>query len=528
MAIIKPVKASPLLRGFRGALSRWSGTEDLRESIAQLKRDNLNLSESLDSTENRLIEATKKLNGQTGIQPGWGYRSKDFSQGTISKMQALAFQAFHGHPLAKKAIRNKRAFVCQEGFKLEATYDGPGRAGLKPSEIRKRVQNFLDQHWEINWEGQLERRVDSKIVYGETAFWIPPCNELTGQSQAGMICRDLIQELLPEPLNAERAGSLKLTQPLGFVIEGEKVYRDTIPLVRFCWREQEYKGEILYWGSNQLDTMYRGVTDLSPVLDYLDLFDQLVWTEGERVKMLRSMLFQWIEKGADPDAIKKKQKELAKSPPPPGSFQCTNENVEIKEIVPAINSGPVLDFIKFIFGLASGGLDMMEHHFYNSETVNRATASEMSDPMFAGIRDEKRTLGDLLYAQHAYALQNASRTERSLLHGFTVDELAFRVTSRDPERDAIEVIGKHLLSLGQALLVFKSEGWISNEQAGSIARSEAGALGLGELDAPKDDVEKIVEESVRKLERVRSVGGRKESFPLAPGGDPNWGISKPA
>lgn len=524
--LFKPIKASPVLRGFRNALSGLSGTSELRASLEQVKRQNQRLADSLDSTENRLLEATKKLDGKTGIEVGWGFRNKDFSAGTISKLQALAFQAFHGHPLAKKAIRNKRAFVTQEGFKLEATYDGPARDGKTAEEIRELVQEFLDQHWEINWEGRLEKRVDSKIIYGETAFWLPPANELSGQSQAGMIDRDQIEALLPDPLNAERAGTLKLMSPLGFWIDGELKRRDTIPLVRYCWRDQEYKGEVLYWGSNILDTMHRGVTDLSPALDYLELFDQLVWTEGERVKMLRSMLFQWIEKGADPDAIIAKQRQLSAAPPPPGSFQVTNENVEIKEICPTINTAPSLEFIRFLFGLASGCLDMPEHHFYTGGDVNRATAKEMSDPLFASVRDEKESLSQILYAQHAYALQKASRVERSLVYGFTNEELAFQVVSRDPERDAIEVIGKHLLSLTQALLVMTSEGYISKEQAGSIARQEAGALGLGEIEAP--DVEGVSSTALNKLELMRSIGGRKESFPLAVGGDPNWAIKKPA
>lgn len=463
---------------------------------------------------------------RNGMEMPFGFRTKDVSPGGLRAMRQQAHKAWINHPLAKKGMRTKRAFVCQEGFRLEATCADEKKRAL--------VQRYLDEHWAINWaDGKVERRTESLGVYGDLAFWRAPENKRTGQYEIGALSRDDIDEVLPDCMNAERVGMLRMSQPLTLWEYGEKKTQDLFEVYRYDWLREEWKGEVLYLGVNRLDTMMRGISDFAPILDWLNVFDQLVYTESERIKMLRSLLFHLKMKGKDgqypaDDVLEAKRDFLAAHPPPPGTFYVSNESEEINMFAPEMSTAPTLEWVKFIFGLASGCIDLPEHYYYNSQTVNRATAKEMADPIYAGIRDRKREVAEFILLEHCIALQVASKVPTSLVAGFTADELAIEIRSRDPERDALDVIGQHLLTFGQALLLAQGEGWISKEQAGQQFRESAGAMGLGELEAPEYDSEALQAEARAKLEHRRPQLEETNVYPLAIEGKRDWALRSPA
>ena len=166
-------------------------------------------------------------------------------------------------------------------------------------------------------------------------------------------------------------------------------------------------------------------------------------------------------------------------------------------------------------------MDLPEHYYYSAGSVNRASAKEMSDHIYAGIRDRKREIADFLLLEHNIALQVASQVETSRLYQMTSKQLEIKVTSRDPERDALDVIGQHLLAFGQSLLVATSEGWLSNEQAGQQFRQAASAIGLDELEAPDEDVEALQNKAREQMD-FRRPQLECCGTPLAVDGDPNW------
>lgn len=519
-------------------IDRVSGRDLLMSRLNESDQRIANLASELQATEQRLYEATKRKD-KTGVSVGWGWQSKDMDATKHAKLRALADSAVTSHPLAKKAMALRKSFVTQEGFKVEAKYEGDaiktrdGRT-LTAEEVRDRVQSYLDEHWEINWEGRIADRVHVLNVFGELAAWMPPLNAKTGQFRINFIDSEFIDSIEADPTNMERIENVAFSQALKFRTNAvhqpgpeykwdEKTrewvwMRKCMPVVEKCWVSGDFTGEMLYLGINTLGCKHRGLSDLTPVVDFLEVFDQLLWTETDRVKMLRSMMFQYIMKNAkDENELKKKQQELSKNPPPPGSFVVTNESIEIKEICPSLNTASSLEVIKYVFGLCAGCLDLPEHFFYSAGDVNRASAREMTDPIYAGVRDRKKSVTGLLYTEHAYALQKAAEIETSLVYGLPKQALEISVTSADPERDALDVIGQHLVSLQQGLILATNEGWISDETAGRIVRQEMGRLGLGDIDEPEaDTAEEIQAETLNKLDRVRNIDGEPKNFPLSP------------
>lgn len=500
---LRPIGKSPVLRTLGNALARLGAVSP-------------RIIEHHHHEETVLREAAP-----SGVAVGWGYRSKDVSSNGLANMRKQAHSAWINHPLAKKGMRTKRAFVCQEGFRVESLCEDPAK--------RELVQRHLDEHWEINWEGKVDRRVESLGVYGELAFWRPPVNTRNGHARIGSLQRDDIDEVLPKPLNAEEAGILRMTHPLTLIVGGQKKSQDLFSVVNYDWLDESWKGEVLYCGVNRLDTMMRGISDLAPVLDWLEVFDQLLYTEAERVKMMRSLLFHLKMTGASPEVLEAKRRELAKRPPPPGTFYVSNESEEIADFAPNLSTAPSLDLIKFIFGLASGCIDIPEHWYYSAGDVNRASAKEMTSPIYAGIRDRKREFASFLLVEHSIALQEAAKIPTSLVGGFTAEDLEIEVKSRDPERDALDVVGQHLLAFGQALLLGETQQWMSREQAAKQFIQACSSVGLDEIEYA-DNPESMLGQAQAQMERRRPQLEESNIYPLSldPGGKRDWSIHSSA
>ena len=494
MGLIQPIHTSPVLRGIGSLLDRVGAIQRPPQEVEIRK-----------VIEEVIVE--REARPQTGIGMAY-YQSEDLSASQIKAIQKQATNLWIKHPVAKKAMKLRRSFICDEGFKATSVTGN------------EKTQKFLDRHEAINWVGKTDDRVESACVKGELAFWTPPCNRVNGHYELGMIKRGLIEEIRGSDLNAERPEKLTLSQDVFTYVDGEKIPRREFDIYRYCWLRRRWVGEVLYLGFNTLDDMHRGMSDLTPVIDWMRLFDTVCWTEGERLKMLRAFLMHLKIKGADEATIKTWESKLKNKPITGGSNWVSNEQHEWQAISPDINSGPVLDYLKFIFGLVSGALDMPEHFYYTAGSVNRASAEEMKDPIYAAIRDRKRDFASFRAAEAQIAVQKAAQIPGSLVYGLNREDLEIEVGALRPEKQAFEVIGKHLESFSRALVAAESQGWISNEAAGKQFREAASMLGLSGLEA--EELPELASEAMEKLERRRPI--LEGIYPLAIGGDPKWKV----
>ncbi len=511
MAIFKPISASPVLRFFGNALKTVGAVSpEIRERIV--------------AGEDEVIyrESEPHHHHRTGIMQS-GRTSRDMASGFHRRLRQEAHRLAVSHPVARKAMRLRRSFVCQEGFRVEAVSGNP------------LVQAHLDKHWEINWERSLNKRVESLGTYGELLFYAPPPNPYDGHYELCGLDRESIDEVLPCPYNHERPGHIRLNNPLQVRLAGEEKLRtlNTLDIYAYDWQTDSFEGNCFYLGVNCLDTMLRGVSDLTPVVDWLDKFDSITWTEAERIGFMKAFLWDVTLKGTDVtgEAVKKRQNELRKSPPRPGTINVHNESEVWQPMAPSLNTAESLEFLKFLFGIVWGGLDLPEHWYYSAASVNKASGEEMRDPAFAAIRDRKEDVAELLAMDGQIAIDRAKAIPGHPLYvlarteGITADTFEVRVTSRDPERNAYELLGTALQSLVGALVVATQEGYLSQAEAGKQFRQAAAVLGMGEIPAPEEELDSI-EQAAGDIEAARQE--QKPTlegvYPHAPGGKANWSV----
>lgn len=511
---LKPIAASPTLRRLGGFL----------KAIGAVKPDVI--TEHHYGEDEVIIREAEPLPRMGVLQQG--RTSRDVAGSFHRRLRAEAHRLAVSHPVASKAMRLRRSFVCQDGFRVEAE---------SGNEL---VQAHLDKHWEINWERSLNKRVESLGIYGELLFYVPPPNPVNGHYELCGLDRENIEEVLPCAYNHERPGHVKLNNALRVTVQGEEKARtlSTLDVYAYDWQEECYKGNAIYLGVNCLDTMMRGLSDLCPVVDWLDKFDSIAWAECERIQFMRAFLWDVTLKGdqgatgpAGPEAVRKRGNELRKNPPPPGTVNVHNESEVWQAMAPDLNTAESLEFLKFLFGVIWGGLDLPEHWYYSAASVNKASGEEMRDPAFAAIRDRKEDVAELLAMDGQIAVDRAKAIPGHPLYklaqqpGVTADTFRVRVTSRDPERSAYELLGTALQGLVGALMVATQEGYLSQAEAGKQFRQAASALGMGEIPAPEEELDSL-EQAAGDFEAARQErrGALESVFPHAPGGKADWAV----
>lgn len=504
MRFLKPISASPVLRRLGEALkSRGYVHPEIRTVAGE--DEVVYLKEGSDPLSRNGVQMGSKTLRDMG--PGWHKRHR-----------AEAHRLAMSNAIAKKAIGLRTSFVCQEGFKVESVTG------------EQAVNDFLSRHWEINWEKSLKTRVRSLGVYGELLLFPPPSNPFSGHYELCALDREKIDEVLPCAWNQERPGTIKTSEPLTFKCEGEDKPRrlTSLEVMHYDWQHRSYQGDVMYLAINTLDTMMRGLSDLTPVIDWLDKYDTIAWTECERLQFLKAFLWDVELQTDSPDVVKDRAKQLRNNPPPPGSVNVHNQSEKWSVMAPDISSGGTIEMLDHIFKIVWGGLGLPEHWYYSAASVNKASGEEMRDPAFADIRDRKEDVANLLAMDGQIAVDRAMRIPghplKLLADQLGRDHEAFQVqvTSRDPERSAYETVGASLQSIAGAMMAAVDSGFISDEQAGKLFRQAAGALGLGEIPSPAEELADADLPTVAAQMLQANKAQLESWFPYAPGLKANW------
>ena len=408
--------------------------------------------------------------------------TRDLSPVTQDRAQKASHYLWTSNPVAHRALKVIRNLIVAEGWTPQATAKDP--------QAKARVQKVLDTFWNDpvnNWDTRLPERILELLIFGEQP-WRQFTRDLDGRVRLGLILPENIANVHADPDNAEQLTHLELKTPIEIRHpDGRIEKREFFEIIR---RDEnphsptygKLVGEIFFWSINRLSGATRGLPMLLPVLDWIDMLEQLLYSETERAQLSKSFVYDVLLKGADENAIKDFIKRNRR-PPKAGSIKVHNENEEWKVIAPSLQLKETIEYIRFLLLWIMGGLGIPEHYFSEANTVNKASAEEMSTPVFAEVRTLQKQIKDMFEVVLLYVVQEAVRCGR--LAGLDADDLGVQMISRDPERKGYETAGTALDKLGAALANATMAEWISNQEAARCFRNGAGALGV-QLDDDND------------------------------------------
>jgi hypothetical protein len=171
----------------------------------------------------------------------------------------------------------------------------------------------------------------------------------------------------------ERAGGTAVLEPAGELLT-----------------DAEFAGECFLFQVNKISTGIRGRSDLLPLIDWLDRYDQLFFDVAEHAQLLN--MFVWdlqveggTEAAAEPEKNLIHQAQKIRGAKP-NSIYAHNEKVKLEPKNPDLKTGDSETILRALRVFISGGMRVPEHWLAEGGYTNRATAREMGEPTHRMLR----------------------------------------------------------------------------------------------------------------------------------------------
>lgn len=385
------------------------------------------------SGEVRMREAAYTASGAT-VDPDedlWrpltGDATRDLTPLTQWRMREIARYLWETTPLGNWLIETPIDFIVAEGVKLTAENED--------------AQGWLDEFWNdpINrMDLTLEDKIRELSLYGEQC-WIAFTNELNGHVRLGYLNPGLIETVVMDPDNR--------AMPIGIVTTPDKKQRRRKYRIIagndenvFSTRTQEIRstftdGECFYWKINSLCEGKHGRSDLLPVADWLDGYEEFMFGESDRVQFLKAFIWDVTLQGATQEEVEQKARSIAS--PKPGSARVHNENETWKAEAPAINAADTSQAARMFRNHILGGRALPEHWFGGGGDVNRATASEMDAPTMKRMKRRQRFVKFMLEEVGNFVIANRLAATSTSVADNAADE--YRANAEMPELESSDV-----------------------------------------------------------------------------------------
>ena len=243
-----------------------------------------------------------------------------------------------------------------------------------------------------------------------------------------------------------------------------------------------YGGEFFHFGLNRTTDASRGVGELFPLIDHMDIFDNMLFSRAEKIANGSQLWWDLMLEGLSRDQIDKFMKEH-QLPPKSGSTWAHNEKSTLELKAPATNADDHSEDVKTerSYILAAAGLPGT--WFDAPGDAGRAVGAEMTESTFKAITSLQRQIGSFIADELNYMLWQ----RQEITSGFTAKPFTIRF-SRPALRD-IQRTGAAIHRLAQGLGVAVENGMLTREQAAQVIVAQLNEVSLAGVPLTPDPQE---------------------------------------
>ncbi|MEV0805739.1 hypothetical protein [Micromonospora sp. NPDC050200] len=323
---------------------------------------------------------------------------------TIEKARIYSVAAYRSNPMARAIIDTYTAFCV-------------GDSGVSYQATNPDVAVVVDQFWNdprVQLGALQDRMLRDHLLMGETALQL-----LVGRMSGVTRIRPLPVSQISD---VRLAGGNPLW-PAELVLGDGAGDGTTLTVAGVNDLTALRDGEVMWWRSWMalLDDV-RGDPFLSPVLDHLDSYDQVISNLIDRTALARYLVWDVTIDGSQEDVDKFVAARGGTHVPPSGSVEVHNEKVTWESKTAETRAEEDSIASKNVLTLVAGGAGLAKTWLAEPDGANRATALTMAEPVRRRVGGVQRLWLSYQTELCRYAVDQAVAARR----------LPQLVTARDP------------------------------------------------------------------------------------------------
>ena len=437
--------------------------------------------------------------GDTGFTRVGGSR-REVPSWTLEKSRIYSIHAYRTNPMARAIIDTYTSFCI-------------GDKGLVLNVDHPDVEPIARAFWDDprnNLDGQQETLLRSHMLMGETAL------EMMVAGLSGAV---RIAYLDPTGIRRVEldAGNPLWPSKLVFGDPANEVGLDVVQVDDFSGLR---RGQAMFWPSwRALASDRRGIPFMSPILDWLQAYDDVLYNLVDRTKLLRYFVWDVTVDGDQSAVDGFVTARGGRHAPPTGSVEIHNKSVEWKPVMP--QTGAYEDRVtgQSVLTEIAAGAGLAKTWLAEPEDANRATSLTMAEPVRRRVRGVQKMWTDRITELVRFSVDQAvaarripaevpvrdeSGTERQVRAADVVHVTGPEIAASDAKVNA-----EILLTLSTSLTGMVSSGLMSEDAAKVLVKrgweAFAGVPYRPELDKPgdSDDLEDYLDEAIEAARRAR-------------------------
>ncbi len=381
---------------------------------------------------------------------------RDLTPMLQERAQKIAYYLYETNPMAKRLVNMTAEYVVSEGIHVKSE--------------DTEVHDFLTDFWtENDLDDLLLHFVTEYGLWGEQCWRLFP-NKVNGRTKLGYIDPGRIKEVTQDPNNC--------LQVLQVILKGEGSILKDVPLsaVRKLSLSEDnsyYFGDTLFFKANSVLKATRGRSDILACADYLDLYSEFVFSRGERSIFGNVWMWDVTCEGLDKDELKKFVQDHPA--PKPGALRAHNEKVKWAAVAPDLKAHDASYDARLLKSFPLGAIGYPEHFFGEAGDVNKATATEMNEPVIKMLTSRQRAVRGMLTKLCDFALDKGRA--KQIIKPVTKPGKDYHLYFPELSSKDMQKSGLTMQYLAQSLSIAEQAGWITKEGAARLYAQVASTFG---------------------------------------------------
>ena len=447
------------------------------------------------------------------ISSGQRFARRDLDPMQQDRMLEIAWFIWEQNPFARRIVTAMTDLVVGEGLGFSAKDEAIQAAGDRVwnHPINKLAERARELHSALSVNGELILPAGVNPITGVPSIgYIDPYQVASVETRVDNVLVPEFVVLKKQPNEAEPR-RLKVIQP--------------DPVTGLL------DGEVFYLGINKLPNSGRGRSDYLPLADWLDMFDQYMFAEIERVKLLGAFVWDLEIKDGNPESIRARVDEIGT--PESGSMFGHNEKEKLEPKSPSLNAVDRTETARLLTIHIAGSMGMPITWFGWPDST-RATLDGQNDVAMKTPAARQKEFGQFLATIVRFGIERQRTLNPVLFRG--VGDDTFSVDMPEIQAKDLGRAGTALASVVAALDTAMSNRTMSRTLATKIQLAIARHLGafsetvqdvLDEADKDAEERQERQDELLATMAASRAAGAPGAPGPVPPPRGPGGKTNPP-